>query len=98
MRNLIFAAALLVLGGICVVFPGTIGYGVAGAVAATVAWLYFSLRDADLERGIGSIDLNDGDGIGGPALSRSSARANQCADPGHGGVSCDVDNSGGDHA
>jgi hypothetical protein len=49
-RSLIFGAALIVLGTCSAVFRTTIGYAAVGAVAATGIWIYFSLRDANLER------------------------------------------------
>ena len=60
MRILLFALSLIALGGIGLIFPAAIWFPVVVAIVSTVIWLYFSLRDAELERGSGPPELDDG--------------------------------------
>jgi len=59
-RTFIFASTLVLLAAAGLVFPAVVWLSVFGALAATGIWIYFSLRDADLDRRTGAPELDDG--------------------------------------
>ena len=59
MPTLLFAASLIALAALGLLFPAAFWFSIAGAIVVTGVWLYFSLRNPALDLRSGPPDLED---------------------------------------
>ena len=98
MHHALFVVLLLVLLGVGLLVPSTIGLATIGAIAAIAFWLYVSLRGEKPNSVGGVLPHHDSAASSiGVDIPAPNGPANACADISHGGLGCDAGSGGASH-